>query len=29
MMSNSTGNTILALLTGVSIGAGISILFAP
>jgi len=29
MMSNSTGNTILALLTGAAIGAGIGILFAP
>lgn len=28
-MSNSTGNTFLALLTGVAIGAGIGILFAP
>ena len=28
-MSNSTGNTFLALLTGAVIGAGIGILFAP
>lgn len=28
-MSNSTGNTFLALLTGAAIGAGIGILFAP
>ena len=28
-MSNSTGNTFLALLTGVAIGTGIGILFAP
>jgi gas vesicle protein len=28
-MSNSTGNTILAILTGTAIGAGIGILFAP
>lgn len=28
-MSNSTGNTLLALLTGAAIGAGIGILFAP
>ena len=28
-MSNSTGNTFLALLTGVAMGAGIGILFAP
>ena len=28
-MSNSTGNTFLALLTGVAIGAGVGILFAP
>lgn len=28
-MSNNTGNTILALLTGVAIGAGVGILFAP
>ncbi|MFV8321885.1 YtxH domain-containing protein [Flavobacterium sp. LB3P21] len=28
-MSNNTGNTLLALLTGVAIGAGIGILFAP
>ncbi|KFF19533.1 YtxH domain-containing protein [Flavobacterium hydatis] len=28
-MSNNTGNTILALLTGAAIGAGIGILFAP
>lgn len=28
-MSNSTGNTLLALLTGAAIGAGLGILFAP
>lgn len=28
-MSNNTGNTILALLTGAAIGAGVGILFAP
>lgn len=28
-MSSNTGNTILALLTGAAIGAGIGILFAP
>ncbi len=28
-MSNNTGNTLLALLTGAVIGAGIGILFAP
>jgi gas vesicle protein len=28
-MSNNTGNTILAILTGAAIGAGIGILFAP
>ncbi|TDE04369.1 YtxH domain-containing protein [Flavobacterium sandaracinum] len=28
-MSNTTGNTLLALLTGAIIGAGIGILFAP
>ena len=28
-MSSTTGNTILALLTGAAIGAGIGILFAP
>ncbi|WP_035674084.1 YtxH domain-containing protein [Flavobacterium sp. 83] len=28
-MSNNSGNTILALLTGAAIGAGIGILFAP
>ena len=28
-MSNNSGNTLLALLTGVAIGAGIGILFAP
>ncbi|WP_367772745.1 YtxH domain-containing protein [Flavobacterium sp. WC2421] len=28
-MSNSTGNTLLAILTGAAIGAGIGILFAP
>ena len=28
-MSNSTENTFLALLTGVAMGAGIGILFAP
>jgi gas vesicle protein len=28
-MSNSTGNTVLALLTGAAVGAGIGILFAP
>ena len=28
-MSNNTGNTLLALLTGAAIGAGIGILFAP
>lgn len=28
-MSNNTGNTVLALLTGVAIGAGVGILFAP
>jgi len=28
-MSSSTGNTILALLTGATIGAGLGILFAP
>lgn len=29
IMSNSTGNTLLALLTGAAIGAGIGILYAP
>ncbi|TRZ46053.1 YtxH domain-containing protein [Robertkochia solimangrovi] len=28
-MSNNTGNTLLALLTGAAIGAGIGILYAP
>lgn len=28
-MSNNTGNTLLALITGAAIGAGIGILFAP
>jgi gas vesicle protein len=28
-MSNNTGNTLLALLTGAAIGAGVGILFAP
>lgn len=28
-MSNKTGNTLLALLAGAAIGAGIGILFAP
>ena len=28
-MASNTGNTILALLTGAAIGAGIGILFAP
>jgi gas vesicle protein len=28
-MSNSTGNTLLALITGVAIGAGLGILLAP
>lgn len=28
-MSNNTGNTLLALFSGVAIGAGIGILFAP
>lgn len=28
-MSNNTGNTILAILTGAVIGAGLGILFAP
>ena len=28
-MSNNSGNTLLALLTGAAIGAGIGILFAP
>lgn len=28
-MSNTTGNTLLAILTGVAIGAGIGILYAP
>lgn len=28
-MSNSTGNTIVAVLVGVTIGAGLGILFAP
>lgn len=28
-MSNSTGNTLLALITGAAIGAGLGILFAP
>ena len=28
-MSNNTGQTIIALLTGVVVGAGIGILFAP
>jgi gas vesicle protein len=28
-MSNTTGNTFLALLTGAAIGAGIGILYAP
>ncbi|MDX1327022.1 MAG: YtxH domain-containing protein [Arenibacter sp.] len=28
-MSNSSGNTLLALLTGAAIGAGIGILYAP
>jgi gas vesicle protein len=29
VMSNNTGNTLLALLTGAAIGAGVGILFAP
>jgi gas vesicle protein len=29
IMSNNTGNTILAVLAGAAIGAGIGILFAP
>jgi gas vesicle protein len=29
IMSNNTGNTILALLTGAAIGVGMGILFAP
>jgi gas vesicle protein len=28
-MANNTGNTLLALLTGAAIGAGVGILFAP
>ncbi|WP_224485337.1 YtxH domain-containing protein [Robertkochia aurantiaca] len=28
-MSNNTGNTVLALLTGAAIGAGLGILYAP
>ncbi len=28
-MSNNTGNTVLALLTGAAIGVGVGILFAP
>ena len=28
-MSNNAGNTLVAVLTGVAIGAGIGILFAP
>ena len=28
-MSNSTGNTLMAVLTGVVIGAGLGILYAP
>ncbi len=28
-MSSNTGNTVLALLTGAAIGAGVGILFAP
>ncbi|WP_366185743.1 YtxH domain-containing protein [Flavobacterium ovatum] len=28
-MANNSGNTILALLTGAAIGAGVGILFAP
>lgn len=28
-MSNHTGNTLLALLTGAAIGAGIGVLYAP
>ncbi|MFV8324769.1 YtxH domain-containing protein [Flavobacterium sp. ZS1P14] len=28
-MSNNAGNTLIALLTGAAIGAGIGILFAP
>ena len=28
-MSNHNGNTLLALVTGVAIGAGVGILFAP
>lgn len=28
-MSNNTGNTVLALLAGAVVGAGIGILFAP
>jgi gas vesicle protein len=28
-MSNNTGTTLLALLTGAAIGAGVGILFAP
>ncbi|UQD55584.1 YtxH domain-containing protein [Flavobacterium sp. K5-23] len=28
-MSSNTGNTLLALLTGAAIGAGVGILFAP
>ncbi len=29
IMANNSGNTILAILTGAAIGAGIGILFAP
>lgn len=29
IMSNNAGNTLLALLTGAAIGAGVGILFAP
>jgi gas vesicle protein len=29
MMSNNTGNSVLALLVGAAIGAGVGILFAP
>lgn len=28
-MSNNTGNTLLALVTGAAIGAGLGVLFAP
>ena len=28
-MTNNTGNTLLALLAGAAVGAGIGILFAP